>query len=274
MPNFAQDLESTTSIKTLVIGDSGSGKTGSLAALANAGYEVFVQDYDAGARIIRSFLKQDARERVHYVPLQDKLKSSQGKAIPKGVPDAVTRGLKLLDDWTDPNTGESFGPIADWTSDRVVVIDSLTFMGAAALRYVLRMNGRSGQHPQIQDWGQAMEMQEGMLQLLYSDDVKCNVIVNAHLTYIGDESDARGYPAALGSKLPPKIGRYFNNLVMLRTRGSGQSQKRFIRTVSEGRVELKNEAPQTVPAEIPLELDSKGAATGGLAAFFEAIRAA
>ena len=55
--------------KLLLVGDSGSGKTSSLAALANAGYNLRILDYDDGLSILPEFLNKDAVKRVSYVTL-------------------------------------------------------------------------------------------------------------------------------------------------------------------------------------------------------------
>ena len=41
-------ISATAPIKLLYIGDSGSGKTGSLASLVKDGYKIRILDYDSG----------------------------------------------------------------------------------------------------------------------------------------------------------------------------------------------------------------------------------
>jgi hypothetical protein len=94
--------------------------------------------------------------------------------------------------------------------------------------------------------------------------VGCHVIITSHLTFMESETGGvRGYPNALGSKLPPKVGRYFNTILLAKSMGSGQSMRRKIRTVSEGTIELKNPDPYNVPAELDL--------SSGLREFFKII---
>jgi hypothetical protein len=107
---------------------------------------------------------------------------------------------------------------------------------------------------------------ESLLQMLYDENVKCNVIINCHIAYIGEENGpAKGYPNSLGKALSPKMGRYFNSILMAQTIGQGKSAKHRILTKSVGVVELKNVAPNKVPADYPLET--------GLADYFRDIRA-
>lgn len=243
-------------VKMLLIGDSGSGKTGALASLAKK-YELFILDFDAGLDILLDpkILSPDLRPRVHFHTLTDSLKTnSQGITIPKGTPKAYLQSLDLLNNWKDGE--KSYGPVTEWKDDRVLVLDSLTFQGNACMRYVMHINGRDGERPTLPLWGDAIARQESLLQILFSDAIKCHVIVIAHVTFIGDadnEEEVHGYPSALGSKLPPKVGRYFNTTCMVVNRGTGLTTKRVIRTRSEGKTELKVAAPSKVPAELPIE---------------------
>jgi hypothetical protein len=266
MPTLDQFAESEV-VKMLYLGDSGSGKTGSLASLACAGYRLVVLDYDSGIQTLAKMIQHDCKSalaRVHYATLTDKFKSNpQGKVIPAGTPKAFAKGMGLLTEWK-PKDGEALGSPTEWGQDTILIIDSMTMLANAALRHVLAANGRSGAHPQIQDWGEAMRMIEEMLGLLYGESVGCHVIITSHLTFMESETGGvRGYPNALGSKLPPKVGRYFNTILLAKSMGSGQSMRRKIRTVSEGTIELKNPDPYNVPAELDL--------SSGLREFFKII---
>ena len=250
-------FDSIKPIKLLAIGDSGSGKTGALASLAKAGYKLWIIDFDQGLDILASLLRGDepALARVEFETFTDKLKSVQGRIIPDGPPTAFARALAKATEWLGRGLGR----------EDVLVWDSLTFSGHAALRYVLSINARSGQAPQIQDWGQAMGMLEDLLSLLYSDEVRCNVVVTSHITYVESEAGgvSKGYPTALGNKLPPKVGRWFNTMVLFKTVGSGASTKRIIKTTSEPLIELKVPV-LNVPPELPI--------SSGLADLFKLIR--
>ena len=205
--------------------------------------------------------------------------SASGKLIPAKAT-VWDRSMKLLDNWKvlgevpkDPEgkpTGSApvlcdYGPVSGWTSQEILVIDSLSMLCNAAMNFVLALNARLGAGAQQSDWYVAQQMIEGLLQMLYDDGVKCNVIVNCHITYIGeDNGPQRGYPQSLGKALSPKIGRYFNTALMAKTTGSGASQKRQILTGSTPLIELKNTNPMKVPAAFPLE--------SGLADYFKLVR--
>lgn len=263
---------SATTVKLLLLGNSGAGKTGALTSLVKEGYKLYILDYDNGLDSLASFVKAECPDKidnVEYRTLIDKRKAAGVASISDGMPKAFSSGMKLLDRWKykeEDGTEIDLGKSCDLDpKDSVVVIDSLTFMSNAAMDYVLNLQGRQGQQPQIQDWGEAMRMTEGMLGFLYGESFKPNVIMISHITYQeGDNGSVQGYPSALGSKLPPKVGRYFNAVLSARVKGTGASAKRIIRTQSEGFLELKNPIGPKCPLEFPL--------SSGLADYFKLAR--
>lgn len=275
MPNLA-DHQTQSGLKLLLIADSGEGKSGSLASLAKAGYKLRILDMDNGLDVLKNILAEHAPaalNNVTYETLTDKVKGVAGKVMPDGSPTAFATALRLMTRWEMGKRGEpgyyDLGPVSSWGKEDVLVLDSLTFFSNAALRYVLALNARSGQQPYQSDWGDAMRMVEDTLSLLYSDAVKCNVIVTSHITHIGNEDSGgvRGYPNTLGQKLPPKIPSYFNSCLKVVSKGTGATQKRYIKTVSEPLLSLKNPNPGKIPAEIEFKY-----ADGGLATYFEILQ--
>ncbi len=269
--------QSKRTTKLLNVGVPGSGKTGATACLVKAGYRLIIVDYDNGVDILINLLKDDkpALDRLYYETFTDPMQLTVGQArtkdegtkttsmiVTKGVPTAFTRSLAGLNRWKFPveeGSSETYdlGNIGDWGPETVLLIDSLGLAGEAALRFIRQLNQHQFDMFTSQpDYGQAMGMLEGMLQLLYSDSVKCHVIINSHITYLEDimRGALLGFPRALGSKLPPKVGGYFNSIVNTATVGAGKSSKKVIRTTSESSVELKLPiAPNTLPAQLPIK---------------------
>jgi len=258
---------SATTTKLLFVGDSGAGKTGALASLASAGYRIRIIDLDNGIDVLRDLLTsgrydKDAIDNVEYVTVTEPMKNVAGKLIPVKAT-VWQRTASLLGDWVDGET--KLGPITTWDGQTVLVIDSLTMLSDAALSYILSMNGRLGQHPHQSDWGLAQALVENMLRMLYDESVKCNVIINCHIKPMGDDNGPeRYYPNTLGKALPPKVGRYFNTVLLAQSSGRGQGLKRQIFTTSQGTIECKNTAPSKVAQSYPLET--------GLADYFKAVR--
>ena len=229
--------QSKSSTKLLFIGDSGAGKTGALASLPAKPQEF--------ANLVVNDLQRELTAAGQTV--------SESKLSPKH-----------LNKSTDPETKESLGPVSTWGPQDILVIDSLSMLSTAALNFVLSMNARLGQRPQLQDWGAGQDLIESMVQMLYDESIVCNVIVISHITYIGPEDNLTGYPNTLGKALPPKLGRYFNTILQAKSQGQGAGLRRKILTNTASSVELKNTAPLRVKPDYPLET--------GLADYFAAVR--
>lgn len=252
MTSFS-DHQTSSLCKALLIGDPGSGKTGALAALVKAGFNLYILDYDNGLDVLYHLLTPEERAQVNYITITDKVQIQGTKPIPVR-PSSFSDGLKQLDAWAK-----------DLTPQDVLVIDSFTFMSNAAMKAVLFLAGRLASTIQIQDYGEAMRMLEGVLDLLYSDALNCNVILTSHIAYIEDQQKvSHGYPNTLGQKLAPKMGRWFNTVLQCKVRGTGSAAKRILRTKSEGLIELKHPAPGKIKDEYPQE--------SGLADIFAALR--
>ena len=248
-------------VKMLVVADSGFGKTGALASLAKAGYNLYIIDMDNGLDVLVNLLRNDpaALARVNYETFTDKFKNQGGNLVLDGAPKAFAGALKYLSDWPGK------GPLDKWTDKDVLVIDTLTTLGLASMRHILALTGRD-MKAQIQDWGAAMDQVERTVQLLATDAVNCHVILNCHIQLaeaVEGSGVLKGYPAALGNKLSPKIPIYFNNCLVGKSTGLGANKKRMFMTKGDGLVEGKA-SMVTVPSELPQDT--------GLAEFFKLLR--
>ena len=225
---------------------------------------MFIQDFDDGLDILATLLADDpeAQKRVNYVTLKDRFKFENGSPI-VSEPKAFSQSMKLLNKWVDPDTGEDFGSVEDWGPNDVLIIDSATFQGKAALNYTLWKNGRLKKPKRIQDWGEAIERQETVFALITDDSIKCNVIVNAHLAQQSNDQDdddeeqgttvqgtQQRYPTVLGKKLPPHVGSYFNTVVQTKAKGQGNKVRRVIQTTPDPDVDVKVPVIQGLPGEL------------------------
>lgn len=257
-------LAAADTAKLLLLGNGGSGKTGALAALATAGYKIRVLDFDNGTEILFHTLKStpDALDRIDVEKCLDTFKQGGDKSIKWNTPVAFPNALKCLDEWPGEGRPDS------WGSDTILVLDSLTFLGDAIFRYVLSANGKHGAStdpkagPTEPNWGSAINLQEDFLALLTSN-LKCHVIVTAHLKDVERGGINVPMPSALGKKLPPSVSTYFNHTLLVQTKGSGAAARRTIHTNTQGLIELKSAAPKSVQAEYPIET--------GLADYFKAL---
>lgn len=245
---------STSAIKMLILGRSGTGKTGLLGSLAKD-YRVFIADFDNGLDILQDpkVLPIEFRKNVYYKTYYDKTNIIAGKMLPTAT--GYNQFVQDLGDWKED--GKSLGGIYSWSEKDVFVIDSLTFLGNMIFNHVMQLASRLGQKPQIQDFGNAMDSQEFIIETLYNPAVKCNVLVLSHIQYQGDEANAslqKGVASALGKKLAPKIPRYFNNVIQVVKSGSGNNVKREIHTAATFDVDLKVSKPSKVPPVMEADL--------------------
>ena len=263
MPSL-KDHQSNDFTKLLLEGDSGSGKTGSLASLVKAGYKLRILDFDNGLDVLKSFVLHDSPgsiENVEFASLRDKRKASPTGPVIDGQPRAFITALKLLDRWK--YDGVDLGVPAEWGSDCILVIDSLTMLSDACYdwREPLVPRGSSGNYDKRAVYYDAQKAIEEVLALLTSESFKTNVIVISHIKYMDmPDGTKKGFPTAVGSALSPTIPRYFNSVALCETVGG----KRTLKTTPTAVIDLKNPKPFAM-------LKSYDISTG-LADFFGVLR--
>lgn len=247
-----------TPVKALILGDSGMGKTGALWSLAAAGFKLKLYDVDNNAGVLSSALKDhpEALNNIEVLPLRDKLKMN-ARGFPDGKPQAWTNLLKALDNWPDGGTPEEWGP------DTVLVLDTLTSVGRAALYMAQHLESKFGKLPEIQHYHTAGIQINGMLGNLVSDFFKCHVLVLTHVRYVeSDMGISMGLPKAIGEKLSEDIPVYFNTMLALKRTG----KKTVLTTRPTQLVQTKVENFASVKDEYTLIEEGKG--RPGLAEFF------
>jgi hypothetical protein len=180
MPSL-KDRKKSERKKVLLIGDSGAGKTSFLRTMPKP----FVADFDNGLDTVAGL-------DVEYMEFFDEQEEIT----------AWGRFKKLLKEWKkEPKPYESF------------MWDSISFGAEAALRFVLKKNGRLNLKIQIGDWGEAIKEVKDMLAQVTTLP-NCHIVVTAHYMMLQDEH-LGGYkyvPAVYGKDLPGKIPTYFNDV--------------------------------------------------------------
>jgi len=259
MPSLA-DHHAGKFAKLLYLGDSGTGKTGSLVSLVSAGYKLRILDLDNGLDVLRAYVKRDCPDKIDHVDFEtrrDMYKATPvGPAI-AGVPKAYVQSIQLMNKWSNDTIP------ADWGDDHVFVLDSFTGMGKAAFEWA---KGMSPTAREPRTWyDTAQQACATVLSLLTNEAFHANVIVIAHVQY-QEQTDGtiRGFANAIGKALGPMIPTYFNNMILSKREGFGKNVKRSILTVPTSMVDLKSSAPFSVDAEYPLGT--------GLASIFENLK--
>lgn len=255
MPSLDK-LVASPVVKLLLIGDSGTGKTGSVASLVKT-HDVRLLDMDNGWESLASAVRRTCPDRLASVQVEshrDKYKSSAAGPILDGSPTAFISAINLLEKWGDLGSPSTWGPSA------VLVIDSLTFFSDAAFNWAKAMN--PGAKDQRQIYGAAQDAIEHVLAYITGASFNTNIIVTSHIRFIDiPDGTKRGYPTSVGQALSPTIPRYFNSVAQCLTRPGGA---RTIQTVSTALIDLKNPASFAMAKELSIET--------GLATFFETVK--
>ena len=241
MPTLDQH-QSSDYTKILYIGDSSSGKTGSLVSLLSDGYRFRIIDMDNGLTALKTYGKKAGADLslIEYETYRDEFRMTPTGPMPKGVPKAFTGAMAKLTEWSEIEDPRS-----------ITVIDSLTFLGKAAMAWAKGMN------PTVKDPRQwfytAQQAVETVLAMITSEAYKQNVIIISHVNYKEVMQDVhKGYPSAVGSALGPTIASYFDTLILAEATGSGTNVKRRIKTMPTGVVDLKMPT-SGIDKELPLE---------------------
>lgn len=244
MPSLSE-YEGNTSPKLLITGESGAGKTSAIATIVNAGYDVFIADCDNGLSVLRNYLTPEQLASVQFKAFRDK---------PEGRPVAwqQMRETFITKGWIDGET--NYGKIDTWDSNRVLVVDTLSFAGRYAMNFTLSNNNRPlDAQPSPGEWGDAARALENLIAHLTGNHIKCKVVILTHVRYVSDESSGivSGFPSSVGSSLAQVLPRYFNDWFFMKRKQDGTP---ILRTVPNGQMMLKSSRPKLLKPEMPADL--------------------
>ena len=247
MPTL-DDHHSGQFVKVLYLGDSGTGKTGSLVSLVADGYKLRIVDFDNGLDVLKAYCKKECPDKlrnVSYETFRDQYKAGPNGPVVAGAAKALVNALKILTKWTDDSIP------AEWGSDHIMVIDSLTGLGKAAFEWARSIN--PGAREPRQWYHQAQQAVDNILALLTSEAFHANVIIIAHVQLV-DQSDGtvRGFANTIGKALGPIVPTYFNNMILAQSSGIGENRKRRIQTMPTALLDLKNSSPFKVSKDYDL----------------------
>ena len=277
-------------IKAIVMAPSGTGKTCLLASLLSEGYNVRVMDFDDGIKSLRNLLIDDAKQpspayakdslsRLRWATLTEPMKVAGGRIFPIKA-SVWPRAVNLLEKWLveDPRQGGTvdLGKVSDWGPRDVLVFDTLSKLAQAAHNQHLALNGQLGQaqsgNSHMRNIGAAQGLVSSLLDMIFDTSIKCNVILNTHITYSKEDGTMPaqgeegallfGYPKAIGRSIGPNIPTYFRDVLTLRKQGNTAK----LVTKDDFVLGLKSCAPLRVAKEYKRET--------GLAEYFKAVRGA
>lgn len=245
--------QSDSLVKSIYIGDSSTGKTGSLVSLLLAGYKLKILDMDNGLDALKFYGRQAGADlsQVEYETFRDEYRSTPAGPMVKGVPKAFTSALAKMTEWSaidDPNT--------------VFCLDSGSSYGRSAFAWAKGMN--PGAKDPRQWYFTAQQAVEDTIALLTGESFRMNVLFISHVNYKEIvEGVTKGHVNAIGTALGPVIPRYFNTMLLAESSGNGKNVRRRIKTLPTGVIDLKIPTPEA-EAEYPLE--------SGMASIFELLK--
>lgn len=172
------------SLRLLYLGAPKSGKTGSLAAAANAGWKIRYLDFDGNADTLLNFTAPANRKNIEIIPCLDEYKMVQkaGKEsmeqtlVYASKPSAWKSFMDAMSVWpTDQSKPSEWEP-----TKNILVIDSMTTLALSKINLSVYSDGREGKRRNFNDYD---SVQNDILKLtsLLKVYIKCPVFIMAHL---------------------------------------------------------------------------------------------
>jgi AAA domain len=240
-------------VNVLVQGPTGTGKTHSLGTLADTGVELFLLFTESGLETTLGYWTDRGLEvppNVHWNVLgrgQDSFATMARSAEDINRLDLTSLSklqdpnrakhnqfvelLKILSNFTDHRTGQSFGSVDSWGPDRCLALDSLSGLNPLALSLVVGGKPVKSQS----DWGIAMDQIEKLVRQL-TDGCKCHFIMTSHVEREIDQvlGGVKLTVSTLGVKLAPKIPPMFSDVILTSREGT-----KFFWSTANSQADLK-----------------------------------
>lgn len=212
--------------KVLLYGESGSGKTYAIRTLIECGITPFVIFTENGMRTISDV----PADKLHwvYIPPADISWGDMGKigqtinrqtyedmaanknGVEKNRHTQLLKFYETCNKFVCQRTGEDFGSVQDWGTDKALVVDSLS--GLSMMAKGLTVGAKPTLHQG--EWSVAMNTIESVVNKLCLQ-LWTTCIITAHAERETDPvaGSVKIYPSSLGAKLSPKLPRYFDDVV-------------------------------------------------------------
>lgn len=241
----------------LLMGPTGTGKNHSIGTLVDhgveAGFEVFLQALEPGYESTLGYWTDrdlPIPPNFHWNHLQfiqggleslmkkveDIGRLSQDalytiKDATRGQRNYVHQLLKQMANFEDQRTGQSYGNVSKWGTDRVYVLDGLTGLGRMAMALTVGSKPVRSQN----DWGIAQDIVEPILWQL-CEGFRCHFVLLAHVERETDvvSGSSKIMVSSLGKALPPKVAPLFSDAIM-----TVRSGAEWWWTTADGRADLK-----------------------------------
>lgn len=256
----------------ILMGPSGSGKTDSIATLLLAGLEVFViiTEPDGVVSLVDSCIRRGLPlDKLHWsycppgivgtnairemVTTMSSMSFAQLQDIKNGIAKGdATRApaLKFLTQIANfhcDRTGLDYGQVNRWEADRALVIDSLT--GYSMIHWMVAMGVKPTAHQG--EWSIVQNsIEQGLLQI--TSDRNFFFVLIAHIEREVNEvtGATQLMVSTVGRKLPPKIPRFFSEVVLTKRVMVDNNKAKFVWATLDAQADLKN---RSLPISTELE---------------------
>jgi len=239
MSNELNQKSTLPGTNVLLMGPAGTGKTYSLATLAEAGVEVFYLGLEPGLESLLAYFTDKGKpvpDNVHWhildapkasfteflesatkvntmaldslAKLQDPNRSKHNQFI---------KLIEALNNFPDDRTGQKYGCVDTWTPSRALAVDGMAGLARAAMSLVV--GGKPVRNQS--DWGIAQDQVEKIVRM-WTDNCRCHFILLAH---VERETDAilggvKLMVSTLGKALAPKLPPMFSDVILTVREGS------------------------------------------------------
>jgi hypothetical protein len=244
----ASDHLATGLRKMLYIGDSGTGKTTSLISLVKAGYILRIFDFDNLLDPLLILCRRECPEQldnIEFMSFRDKMKMTEQGPIVEGMPKGIYQlpkspvqmggrhqPVNRVDLQARSCGGQPYDPVA-----------GCLLLGQGYARHQrpsrgIQLKGSSGNRG-VDGRQVFYTAQQGLMNTvahLTGADFNTNLIVIAHVKYLEQDGQTKGFPISIGTAIAPEIPTYFP-LISLATK---KGETRIIRTRSTNMIDLKD----------------------------------
>lgn len=119
--------------------------------------------------------------------------------------------LEALNNFPDDRTGEKFGAVDTWGTNRCLVIDGMTGLSQCAMSLVVGGKPVRSQS----DWGIAQDQLEKLLRML-TEGCRTNFVLISHVERETDQvlGGTKLFVSTLGKALTPKIAPMFSDVIL------------------------------------------------------------